>query len=247
MKKLCLLFLLFAAPIEAAHVVIVSGGSGADSVDAATTTAADTTGATFLVAGCSFFGEGGARSATLTDSNSNTWTALTEMNDSGGPAVLIWYVNSATPTVGAGHTFTCTSVDGFPVVGFLAASGGRATPFDQQNVDSGGGSSVPDIDHNGGIDPTEDNTLIFSVVSNFRTSLSIGSGFTAFFTQNFSSGVTMAGGFAYFLQSGAANSNPTWTWSTSSAAASAIANFKSAAAPPASGPCTISTTGAGRC
>jgi hypothetical protein len=247
MKKLLplLLLVLCTKPVGAAHVIVQSGGSAADTDNSAVTTAVDTTGATFLVMSCSWFSDFGTLTATASDSKSNTWTGLTTYNI-GGSSTRLFYVNSATPTVGAGHTFTCDGNNTFPVVAFIAASGGVASPLDQQNGDAD--APVTSIDHNGGISPTEGNTMVVASLVTYASGHSIDSGFTTVHSNNYSGSgqITHGGALAYLIQGGTASaSNPSWSWVSAIEASSAIANFKSSSG--GTFPCTLATTGAGRC
>src|SRR5688572_5662429 len=90
-------------------------GSAADSSDNATTTAVDTTGATLLVLACTWF-NGTTVNPTVSDSKGNTWTGLTQQNNETATSIRIWYVNSATPTVGSGHTFQIDGTEIYPVI-----------------------------------------------------------------------------------------------------------------------------------
>src|SRR5437899_2522027 len=95
-----------------------------------TTTAIDTSGATLLVVAVpSLFGA----TTSLSDSKSNSWTALTVQN-AGGAVQQCWYAYD-TSKVGASHTFTISAANTFSSV-FVAAFSGTLTgsdPLDAQN------------------------------------------------------------------------------------------------------------------
>ncbi len=82
-----------------AHVLLPGGVNGGDT----TGTPIDTTGANLLIFGVSYL-DGSA--PTISDSKSNTWTALTATLPSTSGDIRIYYAKN--PTVGAGHTFSAT-------------------------------------------------------------------------------------------------------------------------------------------
>lgn len=237
---LCLLTL--AAPASATYTIIVSGGHAADNSGSATSTAVDTTGSTLLVISCSWYSPVGTEAITASDSKSNTWTGLTAIHQV-TMATQIFYVNSATPTVGSGHTFNCAGTTTYPVVGFVAASGGKAAPFDQQSNNwNSGVTSVT----TGSISPTEDNELVIAAMTgDGSSSLTINGGFTTRSTTNISGGVTMSGGIATLVQTTGATAGPTWSWSGTSGATAVIASFKTAPAASACG--QLMLVGVGSC
>src|ERR1039458_7307067 len=90
-------------------------GSASDTA----TPAATTTGSTLiLVASVSAFATG---LGTLSDSKSNTWTALTTWGAVGPYFVRMSYCLN--PTVGTGHTFSTTGTSGNPGIAMIAFSG----------------------------------------------------------------------------------------------------------------------------
>ena len=226
MKRLLFVVLLLsvAAPAHAAIAIVQANGSGADSSSNATSTGVDTSGATLLVMSCSWLS---GASITASDNKSNTWTPLTQQT--GGVAVFqIFYVNSASPTVGAAHTFACDGTDSYPVVAFIAASGTHATPFDQQGGNSTASASSLAA---GSVTPTQDNEIVIvGITIDSGTTLTINGGFTTAFTYDFMGGTSMGGGLAYLIQTTATSANPTWSWSGTAAAATASSSFKAAAA-----------------
>ena len=122
----------------------------------------DTTGSNLLIVGCKGSGAG---YPTLGDSKSNMWTALTGQNFLGLSSIRLFY--SVSPTVGAGHTFTCTHpTDAFMAVLVLTFSGATVTPFDKEsgatNQDAGGGGCCHSF-ASGSVTPMNDNSLVVSM------------------------------------------------------------------------------------
>jgi hypothetical protein len=103
--------------------------------NAATTAAIDTTGATLLVVAVANLATEVA--ATVTDSQSNSWTGLTRQSNTG--SVRLYYV--ANPTTNASHTFTAGAQAGFGlVIAVAACSGTASSPFDAENGSASGGN-----------------------------------------------------------------------------------------------------------
>jgi hypothetical protein len=123
----------FALVANTSFIVSGSGNRG-------TSSAINTTGATFLaVLVVSFGGHGGCQAGNITDSNSNTWTLVQEYDYEGsGRSICYWY--AASPTVGSGHTFSLSN--SYYTVAFPAAYSGVATtsPLDVQTGNSSGSS-----------------------------------------------------------------------------------------------------------
>lgn len=207
-----------------AHVEASPGATGG------TTGSIDTSGADLIVIGASWYNPGGFNDATAaSDSKSNTWTALS-LQSYNPFSIRLWY--SVNPTVGSGHTFTvnCGGNSIYPSIFAMTFSGVAATPLDQQNTNNNSGSGKKVT--SGSITPTEDNELCVTMAGlDSSTSISVDSGFTAY-TQAFSSGVAVAGGMAYKIQTTAAAVNPQWTGSPSGSYLARITSFKASAAAP---------------
>lgn len=204
------------------YSIVASGGAASSDQNAVTTGAADTTGATLLVCVAIYYfgGTGG----TMSDSKSNVWVPLTAQGDAAAN-VRIYYVNSATPTVGSGHTFTFSGTSRFPSLAYIAASGSAASPFD---VEAGTvGDPVTTINHGAGITPTQDNELVIAGVcsSDGTTAPTIGGGFSVAYNTARTANA-YGGGGAYLIQTTATAANPSWSWTGSFTAASVIASFK---------------------
>ncbi|MEY5098927.1 MAG: hypothetical protein RJA36_1646 [Pseudomonadota bacterium] len=212
-----------------AHVRSSGSAVGANG---GTTSGVDTTGANLIVLAVSRYKAGGA--VTVSDSKSNTWTALTEAPVVSDGTVRLYYCYS--PTVGAGHTFTASGTGIYTTIGAIAFSGAASSPFDQQstNYASTSGTTIQP----GSITPTEDGEVIVSATEfgSGATSSTIDSSFTETFDQAAGSGVNYTTTAAYLIQTTAAAVNPTITGSGATAyRSSVIASFK-AAAGGASGP-----------
>ncbi len=185
----------------------------AQGLDGGTTSNIDTTGATLLVVGiCSF----GTDPTTISDSNSNTWNALTIFTTGGGQRVRLFY--ALNPIVGSGHSFTFSATGSAAVILVSAFSGADTTsPFDSEN--GSGSSPTP-----GAVSPSEDNELIVTIVCDLSSAATIDSGFTVTDSVAFIPGTALQGGMAYLIQTAAASANPTWN----DGSASSIACFKAA-------------------
>lgn len=223
MKRLPLVLCLLAysLPSWAVIATVANATASAAAGSTATTGAINTTGATLLVIVVDNYSQD-STTATITDSKSNTWTALT--NRAGGTSnIAIMYAQN--PTVGTGHTFSCT---GSYCTIFVSAWSGTLTSgvFDVQN-----GASCPSCSTlaTGSVTPSQADSLIIAGFSdNDTTALSIDSGFTKINEQRNNSFET--GADAYLIQTTASAVNPTWTASGAVARAAAIAVFKPAGA-----------------
>lgn len=173
-------------------------------VDAATTSAWDTTGITDIIVGAAYLVS--APPPALTDNKSNSFTALTASSGT-NVETRQWYI--ANPTVGSGHTFTFTGNGSFVAFGVLGFSGGtNATPFDVQNGNTGAGTS-PSA---GSVTPSQNNELVIALVgADGSTINSIDGGFTITQTINYGAGANFGVAMARLIQGTAAPANPTWT------------------------------------
>jgi len=202
-----------------AATLVVSGG--AQGISGCTTASLDTTGATFLVAMLT-----GNSAMVVTDNKGNTWTGLTKQNNA-TPSTQIFYVNSATPTVGTGHTFSTTTTAS--VLTIMAFSSGVASPFDVENGTSAasGATIAP-----GSITPSQDNEIIIAGVTggNTMSTVSISESMTIAYQQPLTGGVCYGSGAAYKIQTTATAISPTWTFANGSTAniSAVIASFKTA-------------------
>lgn len=182
-----------------------------------TSSSIDTTGASLLV--CLLANRVGT---TITDSKSNTWTALTLYSGT-GPDVNFLYAKN--PTVGTGHTFTTPNWDQAMVAAFSGVD--TTAPFDVENgANQGAGIFQP-----GSITPSVAGCLVVTGICsvNFAGTGAIDSGMTIIQQNNGGSGTPEGAGFAYVVQGAAAAINPTWSSIGTSAGSANIASFKPAA------------------
>jgi hypothetical protein len=216
------------------------GATGGDS------TAINTTGADLLVVVASWYA--GVGDPTLTDSKSNTWTALTRREGAApGYATtrMYWCVPSS---VGSGHTFTLSGADTYCTISVNAFSGAHASPYEAENGSITGGINQAA----GSVTPTEDNCLVVTGMCAPETLGAVPSvsGYTSDAT-NYVGATSMAGGIAHLIQTTAGATNPLWEWSGSpdTGSSAAVAVFKSAEGggepPPESGIKTLASMGVG--
>lgn len=202
------------------------------SLGTATTAAMDTTGAKILIATLGTYG-GDITAAVITDSKSNTWTAVANcagadtLNNTG-----LWY--AVNPTVGTGHTVSATytgaineSTAFFLSLAVAAFSGvATSSPLGQNSCGNSTGGTVQP----GSITPGSNGQLIITSATNVYAieTWSINSGFTITDQVQSDPGLDAGVALAYYLQPTAAAINPTWTGSggSSTSRASAIASFK---------------------
>lgn len=197
-------------------IVETSKAGGANGV---TSDAIDTTGADFLVAvACDFTsGSGG----TFSDSKSNTWNTLTASSVGFTRTQIAWCVPSS---VGTGHTFGFNGTRTYPAIAVMAFSGVDATPFDQQNGNTGSGVTSLTT---GSITPSVNGSLLFTGIgfgSSFSAS-SINESFTQGTPVSYVPGNNFGVIGAYRIQATAAAINPQWSWTGSAEVAARIASF----------------------
>ncbi len=186
-----------------AFSLVAHSGAASVSGAAVTTSGIDTSGADLIVVAISQLGIGG----TLTDSKSNTWTALTAQGGAGFTrAGQLFYC--ASPTVGSGHTFTftCGGSGFFCGICVEAFSGvDTGTPFD---AESGAAGGVPQP---GSITPAGANELFVAGLEHGdATSESVDSGFTI--TDDIpNAGNAIGCSMSYLIETTATAQNPTWS------------------------------------
>ena len=176
-----------------------------------------------------YSGEGsGENVPTVSDSKSNTWTKVIDTyNVTNEVMSCLFYVNSTTPTVGSGHTFTVSCVAGF--VAIFAFSGTFvSSPFGAYTTQENQSGNTS-YQFASAITPTTSPSVIVSGLStgggSGGSSYSIDSGMTITATQNYTNGVSEGGAAAYLIQSVAASLQPTWTWGMTSPSSMLIASF----------------------
>lgn len=202
-------------------LVISADASNPVGVNGSTTSAVDTTGATLLVVAVPRYTGGGA--VTVSDSNSNTWVQLT-LYGGADPGLALYYVKN--PTVGSGHTFSCSGSGIYAPISMQAFSVTDTTAnVDQQN---GASSNSP-----GSITPSVDNCVVVTAFSGHGGAPTVDAGFTL--TTGLAENVCYRIGMAYKVQTTAAAINA--TWSSGSNDVAVIASFK-----PAGGGAPANTT-----
>lgn len=163
-----------------------------------TSPAIDTTGATLLVAVAGDF-----NTLNISDSKSNTWTKLTQVEGPFAGDMAIYYV--ANPTVGTNHTFT-TNQDSICVAAFSDVA--TVSPFNKEGASATGSGTV----QAGAVTPDQDNSLIIAAVGDFFEGvLTVNGGFTITDYINAVSGSEYSAGLAYLVQTTAASAQPTFT------------------------------------
>lgn len=202
---------------------LVNSISAALGSNGGTTGTIDTTGADLLVVHVGKFdgSTGGASGGTLSDSKSNTWTALTPQDGTDAVSRIFYCEN---PTVGTGHDFTFGNTSSFSSIEVLAFSGAKvAGSYEAENGATGSGTSLQP----GSVTPTENGALIFTgkCWNASITGLSINSSFTLQEEEPYGGGTNMGSAAAYLIQGTAGAINPTWSWTTSVSAAATIAVF----------------------
>lgn len=188
----------------------------------ATTGAIDTTGATILVAGVSWFGGGGV--GVVTDSKGNVWTPLTAQA-SGNFNFQFFY--AANPTVGSGHTFTLTGGN----LGSLQIGAwdgiDSISPFDVEN----GAGVTTDQGQGGSVTPSSTGSLLltgfgYENASNIAL-YGVDRGFKI--TDSQAAGFNQVGAsMAWLAQTATTAENPTWAVLVSANLAICNAVFKKA-------------------
>jgi hypothetical protein len=221
-----ILMLWAAAPLFGTINLVAHTSAVTPNGISVTTSAMNTTGANFIVVAASST----ANIGTLTDSNSNTWTTLTQYGPSGhGAGMRLFY--SFNPIVSPAQTFTFSgTTPGYPTIAVAAWSGVAASPFDAQNGSSA--ASGAGTYQTGSITPSANGELLISAIGESSTSPdTIDSSFTVIEHQNQWGGGSLAGfgiSLAYLVQGTAASVNPSWTIGSQEGAAESftVASFK---------------------
>jgi hypothetical protein len=190
-----------------------------------TTAAIDSTGANLIVLVVS--GTTGVTDYTVSDSKSNTYTALTRYV--GAPSVDVRMHYVAAPTVGSGHTFTVTKNSGgsmFPSVAVLAVSGAHATPHDQENGNNAASAAAVST---GNVTPSQDNELIVAGCSYTGPNPSTVTGGSLVEDEDIVEGAGYGVTIAHEIQTTATTVSATFTVGGARELAAAIETFKVAA------------------
>lgn len=176
---------------------------------------------TGLVIVCAF---GSGTTCSVSDSvssTSNTWNALTEQG--GGEAMFYAY----NPTVGSGHTFTCTAPYAYCMVSTWSGTSTASTVLDAQNGANSGSSNVTSLAI-GSITPGTTGELIISGWNWSQgppTGLAVSRGLTIL--DSYEESTYQMAADAYLVDSASTAINPTWSVSSPSGRMSAtVAAFK---------------------
>lgn len=216
-----LLVLVLPSRVDAAITVLSWTNAGSTTGDNVTTPTMITSNATLLVACVSSTQVAG----TMSDSESNTWTALTA-REANGVKSRIYYV--ANPATDGSHTFTYSTTGGLPALQVLALSGTTLTSVsDGETGATATGTSIQP----GSVTPSVNNALVVSCLSGEAAATS---GISAGYSYpganqhqvSFVSAQHVLSAQAYLIQTTAAAANPTWSWAGSIDAATSLAVFK---------------------
>lgn len=221
-------FLSVAQPSYAAITFVNScTGRAAAGGDTFTTGQCNMAGSDLLVM-CSI----GFRSVmrTVSDSSTNTWNARTEYSTAGNGSVQIHYATNATSTSTQTFTTTCTGCySSLVVMGFSGSN--LSAPYD--NTENGAVDDTTTVTtmQPGQITPSENNTVVAACLTFAAVStITINSGFSTVFQENFNAGENFAAAGAYLIQTTAAAVNPTFAdIATGGQLAASQAPFKAAA------------------
>lgn len=216
------LVLALGAPAQAANAHLAAcdltqGGFP----NGGTTSSFNSTGATEMVVGL-VFNDG--TTATLSDSQSNTWVALNDPTAKTSHARL-WHVTA--PVTSASHTLTVTGTSVFAAVAVVCFSGSApsaAVDVQSTNADDNVTSILP-----GSITPTAAGEVVVTVLGHpTGDTPTINGGFSTPLSTPLSGGNNYGVALAYLIQTTATAANPTWSWTTTGSPTTAIASFKAA-------------------
>jgi hypothetical protein len=206
-----------------AFALIDSVSVGSTGGGTVTSAAIDTTGADLLVLALSWYDAEAA--PTISDSETNTWTALTARDGNhSGAAVQFYYVEA--PAVDGSHTFSANGAGHFGSIAVLALSGAAASSaFDVQN---GATTASAATLQPGSVTPGEDNELVVCALGSSQAlTETIGDSFTKEEDVEYAGSNHMGVALSYKIQTSAGAENPTWTFGATAQGAAAIATFKS--------------------
>jgi hypothetical protein len=201
-------------PIEFVAQAVAADANGG------TTPAIDTTSADLLVVAVTYY----SGSATLTDSEGNTWTPLTSRAINSNLCQLYYCYPGA--KVSASHTFTYSGSGSYSAVRALSFRNALNAGFD---VESGATGTLITSINAGLLTPTLPSSLFVSAVGLFTafTEPTYPSGWTGYWTP-YSSGspLNVALAVAWRISVDGAAINPAWAWTESTDAAAVAAVFR---------------------
>jgi len=208
-----------AAPVSIS-LVAHTGFGNPNSSGGATSSALNTTGATLLVMTNMAY----STTQSVSDSLSNSWQALTQQCAGSVSCLTLYYVYN--PTVGSGHTFTCTGSYAYCTVSAWSGTSTAPTVLDAQN---GATSSSTQSLSTGSITPSATNELIISgwgAQVHPVTGLAVSSGLTILDGQNTTTYVGPSYD-AYLIDSSSSTIDPAWSVTSTAIKMSAtVAVFK---------------------
>lgn len=225
MKKLVLLLLLLCPLRAEAAVAFVSSVTAGSTAGLSFTTGSfDTTGANFIICNVA---AASSVSVTVSDNKSNgNATARTDYeNHPAGNGIQAYYWTN--PTVGSGHTVTATGVAYASMTCFALSGVATSSPYD---VENGAGSLSVTSQASGSATPSQNNDVCVTAVSlgGSYSSPNTPSSYTAPSPNEttYSSGNHQGILMAYWIQTTATATNPSWSWTTSVHAATNVTCFK---------------------
>lgn len=193
-----------------AHVTCAGAGG-------CTTSAVDTTGATFIVACTNAF----SILSGVNDNKSNSYSALTAYGS--GLGTQIYY--TIPTTVGAGTTFT-NGASTFSVLDIQVWKNTAASSVFQAGTDKGATGAGNSIQP-GSATPSGPSLVISCATSYGTGTATIDSGFTITDQTPDNGGVNIFGAMAYLIQNSGSALNPTWSQTSGGAIAANQAAFVS--------------------
>ncbi len=198
--------MMSAIPTSAPPALVAHTGAGLGPTGG-TTSAINTTGATFLAV--SIAAQHPIGTAVLTDSKGNTWTTLSEYGSQADVDNIVFFCYS--PIVGSGHTFTYTTqFNNYSSMEVQAWSGVTTAAV---NTSAGATTTSTGTAQPGSITPSVAHTLVISGVcfnDNSAGAVSINSGYTITDTVPFTGGLYYGSSMAYKILTSASAQNPTW-------------------------------------
>lgn len=226
MRRLTAVLLLLGcssiAHANASVILVVSSASS--SANGMTTSAQNASGGSLNVVSVEDYTGGGSGIGTVTDSNSNIYTATTSVN-AANHRTTMFYSNNATDTNGMTFTFTCQGGGCFPVMQVFVATNTATSNV----VYTSTGNTVSPSDLAilpGSVTPGSNGSLIITGLSLTTdvVGVAIDSSFNATLTTGVG-GASFPGAGAYFVQSTAGVLNPNWSWSNTQVPTSVIIVF----------------------
>ncbi len=206
-----------------AKTLLASGSAASSNTTSATTSSIDTAqsgGANLLVANVTGYQ---SNPPSISDSKSNSWTALTAHSLSAGPQTRIYYCIN--PITDAAHTFMASDTNPcYPTIEVQAWQFDLNPAFQTQN---GATATAASTLQPGAVVPDDDDALLINAMAGFAgaaSSMSISDGVIS--NQHDTSANNFGSAMAYYVQPTAASINSTWTSSIPQNLAVGVAVFK---------------------